>query len=102
MESSLHSVRSRGATSVVYASGSEGNLRSSPGNPLHLRSVAPGASSSSPVAGAPVQAEFAELTDWSKHSDPGIRHFSGTATYTTQFDWNPRLGTGTTPSIWGT
>jgi len=30
-----------------------------------------------------------ELTDWSKHSDPRIRHFSGTAEYRTSFDPPP-------------
>lgn len=29
---------------------------------------------------------FAELTDWSKHADPSIHYYSGTATYSTRFD----------------
>ena len=42
--------------------------------------------------GAPEQAEFPELVDWSKQTEPGIRYFSGTATYSTQFDWTPLAG----------
>lgn len=34
-----------------------------------------------PGRGAPASATFDRLIDWSKHSDPGIRYFSGTATY---------------------
>jgi len=29
---------------------------------------------------------FAQLTDWSKHRDPAIHYYSGTATYRTTFD----------------
>jgi len=36
--------------------------------------------------GAPPTAEFAQLMDWSKHEEPGIRYFSGTATYTQAFE----------------
>jgi hypothetical protein len=32
-----------------------------------------------------------ELTDWSKHPDPGVRYFSGQATYRTTFSWDSRL-----------
>jgi len=32
---------------------------------------------------------FANLTDWSQHSDAAIRHYSGTATYTQTFRWQP-------------
>ena len=38
---------------------------------------------------APVEAEFPELISWSKHTDPGIRDFSGTAFYNRQFDMPP-------------
>lgn len=31
--------------------------------------------------GAPPSATFPQLTDWSAHADPGIRYFSGAATY---------------------
>ena len=36
--------------------------------------------------GAPESAKFEELSDWSNNSDPGIKYFSGTATYTTTID----------------
>ena len=36
--------------------------------------------------GAPAEATFPTLTDWSRHADPGIRYFSGIADYTTSFD----------------
>jgi hypothetical protein len=34
-----------------------------------------------PDWGAPLRVKFPELTSWSDHSDPGVRHFSGEATY---------------------
>jgi hypothetical protein len=35
-----------------------------------------------PNRGAPANAHFAALCDWSQNPDPGIRYFSGSATYT--------------------
>jgi len=35
---------------------------------------------------APEQTTFAQLVDWSKHPDAGIRHFSGAAVYRTTFE----------------
>lgn len=46
----------------------------------------PWAVSFQPGHGAPETTEFAELSDWSKHPQEGIRYFSGTATYRTRFD----------------
>jgi hypothetical protein len=43
-----------------------------------------------PNRGAPERVRFDTLTDWSKDSDPGVKYFSGIATYRTQFDWKPR------------
>jgi hypothetical protein len=34
-----------------------------------------------PKRGAPAKVTMDPLTDWTKHSDPGVRYFSGTATY---------------------
>jgi hypothetical protein len=34
-----------------------------------------------PERGAPAEVTMETLVDWSKHSDPGVRYFSGTATY---------------------
>jgi beta-galactosidase/beta-glucuronidase len=35
-----------------------------------------------PGRGAPKSATFTELSDWSNNANPGIKYFSGTATYT--------------------
>ena len=37
--------------------------------------------------------EFAKLTDWNQHNDPGVRYYSGTATYKTTFNWEKSLDT---------
>ncbi|MCO5052883.1 MAG: hypothetical protein M9920_11320 [Verrucomicrobiae bacterium] len=42
--------------------------------------------------GAPAQATFEALTDWSKHTDAGVRHFSGVATYRTTFKADREAG----------
>jgi hypothetical protein len=39
-----------------------------------------------PGEGAPGQARFEQLVSWSDHGDPGIRHFSGGATYRRTFE----------------
>ena len=45
-----------------------------------------------PGRGAPERIVMEELTDWSKHPDPGVKYFSGQATYRTTFSWDSRLG----------
>jgi hypothetical protein len=35
---------------------------------------------------------FAQLTDWSKHTDDAIQHYSGTAAYSQTFKWKPTKG----------
>ena len=45
-----------------------------------------------PNLGAPATATFDKLSSWSENSEPGIRFFSGTATYRTEFDWKPETG----------
>ena len=40
-----------------------------------------------PKRGAPERLEFPSLVDWSAHSDPAVRHFSGIATYQTRFNF---------------
>jgi hypothetical protein len=39
----------------------------------------------SPHWGAPEHLKFEHLLSWSDHPDPGVKHFSGTATYTKTF-----------------
>jgi hypothetical protein len=39
-----------------------------------------------PGRGAPERVRFDTLIDWTLHPEPGIRHFSGTATYATTLD----------------
>lgn len=39
-----------------------------------------------PGLGAPAQASLPELIPWNQHADPGIRHFSGAATYFKSFE----------------
>ncbi len=42
-----------------------------------------------PDFGGPVDTiHFSKLTDWSKHSNPGIKYYSGTAVYSYTFSWN--------------
>jgi hypothetical protein len=42
-----------------------------------------------PERGAPERIVLNELIDWSKHADPGVKYFSGQATYRTQFMLDP-------------
>jgi hypothetical protein len=39
-----------------------------------------------PNRGAPARATFDKLISWSEHSDPGVKYFSGHATYRTSFE----------------
>jgi hypothetical protein len=47
-----------------------------------------------PAHGAPAHAHFGDLSSWTTNSDPGVKYFSGTATYTTEFTadshWLPK------------
>jgi hypothetical protein len=45
-----------------------------------------------PGRGAPERIVMEELLDWSKHPDPGVKYFSGQATYSTTFSLDPTLG----------
>lgn len=45
-----------------------------------------------PNRAATERVTFEKLISWSAHGDPGVRHFSGTASYRTSFDWSPEKG----------
>jgi hypothetical protein len=45
-----------------------------------------------PRWGGPGAVEFASLASWPTRSEPGIKHYSGTATYTKMFDAPPPAG----------
>ncbi len=47
-----------------------------------------------PKWGGPAAVTFDELGDWSKHADPGIRHYSGTAVYQKTFNVTPAPAAG--------
>jgi len=45
-----------------------------------------------PTWGGPASVEFTTLTDWALHADPGIKYYSGKATYSNIFDLAPVPG----------
>lgn len=49
--------------------------------PRSMELSGPWSVSFAPGWGAPAQVTFPQLISWSEHSDPGVRYFSGTATY---------------------
>jgi hypothetical protein len=51
-----------------------------------------------PNLGAPARVRFSQLASWTTHADPGVKHFSGTATYTTTFR-APSVNAKNTPRV---
>ena len=45
-----------------------------------------------PGSGAPPRVQLDKLISWSEHADPGVKYFSGAATYRTTFGWQPTGG----------
>lgn len=39
--------------------------------------------------GGPARVSFEKLISWSEHADPGVKYYSGAATYRTVFTWTP-------------
>jgi hypothetical protein len=57
--------------------------------------IGPWEVSFAPGWGAPEKITFDSLTDWTKHAEEGIKHFSGQATYRNTFELPPeQIGTG--------
>jgi hypothetical protein len=42
-----------------------------------------------PDRGAPARVILPELVSWTEHAEDGVKYFSGTATYRTEFEWKP-------------
>lgn len=53
-----------------------------------------------PHWGGPASVEFPELVSWTNRSEPGIRHYAGTAVYTQRFDLPPPKETGGRATHW--
>ncbi|MGA1236333.1 MAG: glycosyl hydrolase [Limisphaerales bacterium] len=53
-----------------------------------------------PAWGGPGEVIFNDLIDWTLHPNAGIRHYSGTATYTTTFPWVDAVGNGADQRKW--
>jgi hypothetical protein len=47
-----------------------------------------------PGRGAPEKIVMEQLADWSEHPNPGVKYFSGQATYRTTFSLDPKLDAG--------
>ncbi|ATC63389.1 glycosyl hydrolase family 2 [Nibricoccus aquaticus] len=54
--------------------------------PLHASIAGPWSVHFTPGWGAPEKIELPQLSSWTDHTDPGVRHYSGSATYTCTFD----------------
>jgi hypothetical protein len=76
---------------VVYGGGARKAL-ANPGQSAALALSGPWNVQFQPGRGAPAKAVLPGLIDWTRHSDLGVRYFSGTATYETEFDWTPATG----------
>lgn len=70
---------------ISYSDGSRRNLRFAP-RPDSERIQGPWQVAFVDGRGAPEQAVFEELICWTKHEDAGVRHYSGTAVYSTEFE----------------
>ena len=68
-------------------------------NFVPLRTVAaingPWEVSFDPAAGGPASVRFDALEDWSRRAEPGIRYYSGIATYRNIFDQPPTAAQAT-------
>ncbi|MCU0981678.1 MAG: hypothetical protein MUF25_21210, partial [Pirellulaceae bacterium] len=74
--------KSGASATLVWSDGTRAEIQS-PAVPEPLELAAPWQVSFPPNLGAPPSATFDKLVSLSEHADPGIRFFSGTATYRT-------------------
>jgi hypothetical protein len=81
-----------GRYTVLYGNSSKQVFADSEPHPAACAVAGPWTVQFQPGRGAPGKAEFVELVDWSRHADPAIRYFSGTASYQTEFGWTPPAG----------
>jgi len=78
-------VSENGTHTLVRASGRTDKIQVT-GLPPSLTVDGPWTLRFQPNRGAPNDVRFDKLISWSEHSDPGIRYFSGTASYLVRFD----------------
>jgi hypothetical protein len=77
-----------GDYTVAWASGTKRRIEVSP-PPAPIELTGPWQVTFKARQGAPDDAPFESLIDWSNHPDVGIQHFSGEATYRKQFEVPP-------------
>ena len=92
-----------GALRVNVAAPGEVEVKTAGGTTLHARVAdLPGplriengwTLSFPPKWGAPEKVALEKLISWTEHGDKGVKHFSGTATYTKEFAWNGKPANG--------
>ncbi len=81
-----------GSYELRYANGSARRV-DVPSLPGPLEITGPWNVAFDPKWGGPAAIAFEKLEDWSKHSEPGIRHYSGKATYRKEINL-PSVATG--------
>ncbi len=77
-------VRQAGQYALNCANGDQGRFECAE-LPAPLELTGPWQVEFAPGGGAPNRLTFPKLVSWADHDDQGVRHFSGTATYTTTF-----------------
>ena len=80
----------RGAVFVVFRKGGGGLPKGGRGGtlPAPVDVVGPWTVTFPDGWGAPPEVTLPTLKSWSEHEEPGIRHFSGVATYAASFAWS--------------
>ncbi|MFA6174117.1 MAG: glycosyl hydrolase [Kiritimatiellales bacterium] len=82
-----------GAPGVYQARNAAGqNAALTAAEPVQLDLAGPWDISFPPGKQAPAGITLPQLISWSESTDDGVKYFSGTATYRTEFDWKPDAG----------